>query len=180
MAAMRALGAVAEPDGETIVMTGTGNGCLLAADALLVLDDPLPAVLLAGLVAPYDMATQIACTAPVPDGDLAALLDGFSAMGIQAVAPDGSTISLQGQASATPARHDGSHWSEAVTGAIALSALNTPGITRLNGAGPPPQDIATMLGRFGVPCELSAAQGIWSMAIAGQGDVRGLGEERLP
>lgn len=180
IAAMQALGARVRPAHDATVFDGVGNGCLLQPIGTLAFEDPVPSFLVAGLVAPYDMATRIACASAFPATDLSAFLSATAAMGIQGSAPDQATISLQGQPSPAPTAHDAADWSEAVTVAVALAALNTPGITRLEGAGDAPRDLIDLLTRFGVQCELSDTRGRWSFAVTGQGNVRALEEGSIP
>lgn len=170
--AMAALGARIERTDAGIAVTGAGNGCLLEPVTTLALEDADAALLVAGLVAPYDMAARIACRSALPDGDRDAFLAATAAMGIQASAPDADTIVLSGQASAVPARHACAGWSETVLRAIALAALNTPGITRLEGEGEgegaAPTALARRLGAFGAQCGIDDREGGWSLAVTGQ------------
>ncbi len=166
--AMAALGARIERTDSGIAVTGAGNGCLLEPVTTLALENADAALLVAGLVAPYDMAARIACRSGLPDGDRDAFLAATAAMGIQASAPDADTIVLAGQASAVPARHACAGWSQTVLRTIALAALNTPGITRLEGEGAAPTALARRLGAFGAQCGIDHRDGGWSLAVTGQ------------
>lgn len=166
--AMAALGARIERTDTGIAVTGAGNGCLLEPVATLDLEDADAALLVAGFVAPYDMAARIACRSALPDADRDAFLAATAAMGIQASAPDADTVVLAGQASAVPARHACAGWSGTVLRAIALAALNTPGITRLEGEGAAPTGLARRLGAFGAQCRIDDRDGRWSLAVTGQ------------
>lgn len=166
--AMAVLGAHVDTARQALIVTGAGNGCLLQPAGTLEFADANDALVIAGLVAPYDMTARIVCASALPGDDVSAFLSAATAMGIQADLADETTIVLAGQASAVPARHDCSGWSSTVMAAIALAALNTPGITRLEGEGPRPTALAGQLDAFGAQCQIDDRGGGWSLAITGQ------------
>lgn len=170
---MDALGARirVRPDG-TIAIAGAGNGCLLQPEAPLSLDMSASALLVAGLVAPYDMATRVACPGGFDTEARASLLGAFGAMGIQASAEGNDEMVFSGQATASPAIHDASGWSDPVVAAITLTALGTPGITRIAYLPRDPAALVETFSRFGAKIDVAASDDRWSFAVTGQTDLR--------
>ncbi|MCR9122151.1 MAG: hypothetical protein NXH91_07740 [Phyllobacteriaceae bacterium] len=170
---MDALGARirARPDG-AIAITGAGNGCLLQPEAPLSLDLSVSALLVAGLVAPYDMVTRVACPGGFDTEARASLLAAFGAMGIQASAEGNDEIVLSGQATANPAILDARGWSDPVVAAVGLAALGTPGITRIAHLPRDPTVLVATFSRFGARADLAKIDEDWSLAVTGQTDLR--------
>lgn len=173
LGAMNALGARirAGRNGATMI-AGAGNGCLLQPGAPLALNSPDDALLVAGLVAPYDLATRVQCAVGLNGDAVASLLAAFAAMGIQAEAEGDGAIVFAGQATANPAIHDAGNWSEAVIAAIMLTALGTPGITRIDRLSRDPAALVEPFTRFGAVIDIAATDRRWSLAVTGQTDIR--------
>lgn len=173
LGAIEALGArrLWRGDG-TVAIAGVGNGCLLQPEAPLALNSPEDALLVAGLVAPYDLATRVQCAVGLNGDDVASLLAAFAAMGIQAEADGRDAIVFAGQATANPAIHDAGGWSDAAVAAVMLAALGTPGITRVGHLPRNPAGLAEIFVRFGAVIDIAATDRRWSLAVTGQTDIR--------
>lgn len=169
---MDALGARIRTDRDgTVAITGAGNGCLLQPEAPVSLDMPDQALMVAGIVAPYDMPVHVKCAGGFDVDVLDALLGAFAAMGIQAGADGRQAIVFAGQATANPAIHDAGNWSDPVIAAIVLAALGTPGITRIAHLPRDPAELVRLFARFGAKIDVAASDGDWSLAVTGQIDM---------
>lgn len=174
LGAVGALGARIRPGRSgSAAITGAGNGCLLQPEASLSLTSSDEALLMAGLVAPYDMATRVDCSGGFDTEARASVLAAFGAMGIQAEAEGRDAIVFAGQATATPAIHDADGWCDPVVAAIMLAALGTPGVTRIVHLSRDPAALVAPFSRFGAGIDVAAAEdGRWSLAVTGQTDLR--------
>lgn len=175
LGAIEALGARVRrhQDGATTI-TGVGNGCLLQPLTPVSLDASGEALLVAGLVAPYDMATRVVCTGGFDSDRVATLLDALTVMGIQAEAEGRDAIVFAGQAVANPAVHDAAGWGDDLVAAITFTALGTPGVTRIGHLPRDPAPLVETFSRFGARIDVTAADadGGWSLAVTGQTDMR--------
>jgi len=176
---VEALGARIRGDHDgRVAITGVGNGCLLQPEGPLPLDKPDQALLVAGLVAPYDMPMRVECTGGFSADELDTLVAAFGAMGIQAEADGRHAIAFAGQATSNPAIHDAGKWSNPVIAAIVLAALGTPGITRIGGLSRDPVELVQLFVRFAAAVDVAATNGRWSLAITGQTDIRAPADAR--
>lgn len=177
--AMRALGARLERQGDGWSVTGTGNGCLLEAQATLDFGAQAGvARLVAGLVAPYAMETEISAVdasgrgAPVRD-----LLDPLRAMGVQILKvgeDDRLPVRLAGPRMAAPIAWRVPPHAPWVAPCLFLAALVTPGITSVVTDAGALEDTVALLRAFGVRVETTpTADGARSVAIEGQGRLAG-------
>lgn len=141
--AMSALGARMEFQGGELVATGTGNGCLLAAEHPLEFGDAAAAgILLLGLTATYDMETRFLDLPEEGDRLIAMLRE----MGVQATT--GREPSVGGPKVAAPIVADCIEAQPAIAVAVLLAGLNAPGITSV--ACPPgmPAAVVTLFCAF--------------------------------
>lgn len=174
--AMAMLGATVIESDRGLAITGTGDGCLLQpADPLVFKLDPIPALLMIGLLSAYDMESQVQCHQPIDSADLESLVTALPAMGAQLDMEEGQpwSASIVRHPSLHPVTHQARGWSDVVIAAVLLAGLNTPGLTTLKGLSAEPVMLAGLLARFGVSAAIAGGEATgWSIAIAGQGEIR--------
>lgn len=179
--AMAALGARKTDTHDGVAIVGTGNGCLLQPMGPLVFNaDAVPAMLLVGLLAGYDMETAIHCHGPAARDDQQTMVAALRAMGAQLDVDDGASwsVSIARQPGLHPVAHNSQGWSDPVIAAIVLTALNTPGVTTLHRIPNDPASLIGVFARFGVAVDM-ASDGTdgWTIALTGQCVVRAPGVE---
>ena len=132
-AAMRALGASVEKQGDVWVLRGTGNGALLQPEAPLDFGNAgTGSRLTMGLVGTYDMETTFAGDASLSRRPMGRVLDPLRQMGVQVLRAspgDRMPITLRGPKSAAPITYRVPMASAQVKSAVLLAGLNTPGVT---------------------------------------------------
>lgn len=132
-AAMRAMGARIEREGDRWVIDGVGNGCLLEPrEALDFGNAGTGSRLTMGLVGTYDMRTSFVGDASLSKRPMGRVLDPLRQMGVQVVEAargERMPLTLQGPRSAAPIEYRVPVASAQVKSAVLLAALNTPGIT---------------------------------------------------
>jgi 3-phosphoshikimate 1-carboxyvinyltransferase len=166
--AMRALGARIAFQGGELAATGTGNGCLLEAEAPLEFGNATTAgILLLGLVATYDMETRLS---GLPrDAGLSGLIEALGQMGVQF--PEAAPLSVHGPKIAAPVVADCTGSSTAVAVAVLLAGLNAPGITSV--ACPPymPCVVPGLFAAFGVRIAANQGSAEKVLSVTGQTDL---------
>lgn len=176
--AMKAMGARIGREGETWVVDGVGNGCLLEAEAPLDFGNAgTGARLTMGLVGTYDMKTRFIGDASLSSRPMGRVLAPLRQMGTQVLdaAPgDRMPLTLAGPKHAAPITYRVPMASAQVKSAVLLAGLNTPGITTVI------EPIATrdhtekMLAGFGAEIEVETdAQGARHIRIQGQTRLKG-------
>ena len=176
--AMKAMGARIGREGETWVVDGVGNGCLLEAEAPLDFGNAgTGARLTMGLVGTYDMKTRFIGDASLSSRPMGRVLAPLRQMGTQVLdaAPgDHMPLTLAGPKHAAPITYRVPMASAQVKSAVLLAGLNTPGITTVI------EPIATrdhtekMLAGFGAEIEVETdAQGARHIRIQGQTRLKG-------
>ena len=176
--AMKAMGARIGREGETWVVDGVGNGCLLEAEAPRDFGNAgTGARLTMGLVGTYDMKTRFIGDASLSSRPMGRVLAPLRQMGTQVLdaAPgDRMPLTLAGPKHAAPITYRVPMASAQVKSAVLLAGLNTPGITTVI------EPIATrdhtekMLAGFGAEIEVETdAQGARHIRIQGQTRLKG-------
>jgi 3-phosphoshikimate 1-carboxyvinyltransferase len=130
--AMQAMGASIRKDGDTWIINGTGNGCLLEPEAPLDFGNAGTGCRLTmGLVGTYDFAATFVGDASLSKRPMGRVLDPLRQMGVQvdAEAGDRLPVTLRGPRVATPIRYEVPMASAQVKSAVLLAGLNAPGVT---------------------------------------------------
>ncbi len=130
--AMSAMGARIERDGDTWIINGTGNGCLLQPEAPLDFGNAGTGCRLTmGLVGVYDMETTFIGDASLSRRPMGRVLDPLRRMGVQVRAAEGDRlpVTLHGPKTAAPIEYRVPVPSAQVKSAVLLAGLNTPGTT---------------------------------------------------
>jgi 3-phosphoshikimate 1-carboxyvinyltransferase len=166
--AMRDLGAQIVFQGGELITTGTGNGCLLAAEYPLEFGDASTAgMLLLGLVATYDMETRL--SGLTADADAGALVEMLGQMGVQLA--DGAQLAVHGPKVAAPTVADCTGSSPTVAVAVLLAGLNAPGITSVDCPADMPLEVARLFDAFGARIATTESGAGTVLAVTGQMDL---------
>lgn len=175
--AFSAMGAKIIKQGETWIINGTGNGCLLEPDHAFDFGNAgTGARLTMGLVGTYDMKTQFTGDASLSKRPMARVLDPLRLMGVQVKATDGDRLplTLHGPQVANPITYRVPMASAQVKSAVLLAGLNTPGITSVIEAVMTRDHTEKMLQGFGARLEVeTAANGERTIRLEGQGKLTG-------
>jgi len=176
--AMKAMGAAIRKDGETWIIQGVGNGCLLEPQAPLDFGNAgTGSRLTMGLVGTYDMETTFIGDASLQSRPMARVLNPLREMGVQVVkaAPgDRMPLTLRGPKHAAPISYRVPMASAQVKSAVLLAGLNTPGITTVIEPVMTRDHTEKMLKGFGANLEVETdADGIRHIRIEGQGKLTG-------
>jgi 3-phosphoshikimate 1-carboxyvinyltransferase len=130
--AMIAMGAKIGKQGETWIVDGVGNGCLIEPVAPLDFGNAgTGSRLTMGLVGTYDMTTQFTGDASLSGRPMGRVLDPLRLMGVQVEASPGDRmpLTLRGPKIANPIEYRVPMASAQVKSAVILAGLNTPGVT---------------------------------------------------
>ena len=179
--AMAELGARIVDAEQGMMIAGTGNGCLLQpAGPLVFKADAVSALLMVGLLAAYDMDARIECHVLPERRDLEDIGAALGAMGAQIAIDPGLpwSVSVARQPSLHPVMHHARGWSDTVVAAVLLAALNTPGMTAIEGLTRQPSRLHTVFGRFAVDLQLqTTGDHVWTGVLVGQRAVSAAGME---
>lgn len=175
--AMQAFGASIGKQGDTWIIHGAGNGCLLAPDAELDFGaaETGPALTM-GLAGVYDFQTIIAGEASLSAGPFSDVLESLQQMGVQVAAQPGGKlpVTLHGPKTPAPISHRISSASHIVKSALLLAGLNTPGITTVVEPEMTLEYAENMLSRFGAAIGVeTAADGVRTIRLEGRGRLSG-------
>lgn len=175
--AMQAMGAHIRKEGDTWIINGTGNGCLLEAEQPLDFGNAgTGARLVMGLTGTYDMQTSFIGDASLSKRPMARVLDPLRLMGVQVEAATGDRLplTLHGPKTANPICYRVPMPSAQVKSAVLLAGLNTPGITTVVEPVMTRDHTEKMLQGFGADLQVeTAASGERTIHLIGQGTLRG-------
>lgn len=177
-AAMRAMGAHIRHDGETWVVHGVGNGCLLEPREDLDFGNAgTGSRLTMGLVGTYDMKTRFIGDASLSKRPMARVLEPLREMGTQVLeAQEGERlpITLHGPKHGTPITYRVPMPSAQVKSAVLLAGLNVAGITTVIEPVMTRDHTEKMLAGFGAALEIETdADGVRHIRLQGQGRLVG-------
>lgn len=173
-AALRAMGARIEKEGDTWVVDGVGVGTLLQPQGALDMGNSGTSTrLLMGLVASHGITATFTGDASLSKRPMGRVIDPLSMMGASFTPSPGGTLPLvmEGLQPAVPMTYRLPVASAQVKSAVLLAGLNTPGITRVI------EPIATrdhterMLAGFGVKIEIGEDGGDRVIAVEGEADL---------
>ena len=176
--AMKAMGAQIAKDGDTWIIRGTGNGCLLEPEAPLDFGNAgTGSRLTMGLVGAYDMETTFIGDASLSKRPMGRVLDPLREMGVQVVrSADGDRmpITLRGPRATAPISYRVPMASAQVKSAVLLAGLNTPGVTTVIEPVMTRDHTEKMLRGFGANLEVETDRdGVRHIRIEGQGQLTG-------
>ena len=177
-AAMKAMGAHIEKNGEEWLIRGTGNGALLQPEGPLDFGNAgTGSRLTMGLVGTYDMETTFVGDASLSGRPMGRVLDPLRQMGVQVLkaAPgDRMPITLRGPKHAAPITYRVPMASAQVKSAVLLAGLNTPGITTVIEPVMTRDHTEKMLQGFGANLAVETDErGVRHIFIEGQGKLAG-------
>ena len=130
--AMRAMGAAIRKDGDTWIINGVGNGCLLAPEAPLDFGNAGTGCRLTmGLTGPYDFETAFTGDASLSRRPMGRVLDPLRQMGVQVRSEPGDRlpVTLRGPRAPAPISYRVPMASAQVKSAVLLAGLAVPGVT---------------------------------------------------
>ncbi|MHC5306386.1 3-phosphoshikimate 1-carboxyvinyltransferase [Bartonella sp. LJL80] len=175
--AMQAMGAQIRKEGDEWIINGTGNGCLLEAEAPLDFGNAgTGARLTMGLVGTYAMKTSFIGDASLSKRPMGRILDPLRLMGVQVEAAEGDRLplTLRGPVMASPITYRVPMASAQVKSAVLLAGLNTPGITTVIEPVMTRDHTEKMLVGFGADLEVETdAEGVRHIQLQGQGELQG-------
>ncbi|KGF70333.1 3-phosphoshikimate 1-carboxyvinyltransferase [Hoeflea sp. BAL378] len=175
--AMQALGARIRKLGDTYIVHGVGNGCLLAPEAPLDFGNAGTGCRLTmGLVAAYDFTTRFVGDASLSGRPMGRVLEPLRQMGVQvtAEASDRLPLSLRGPRAPAPLSYRVPMASAQVKSAVLLAGLNTPGVTTVIEPVMTRDHTETMLSGFGAALEVETdADGARTIRLEGRGVLKG-------
>lgn len=175
--AMQAMGAQIRKEGDEWIINGTGNGCLLEAEAPLDFGNAgTGARLTMGLVGTYAMKTSFIGDASLSKRPMGRILDPLRLMGVQVEAAEGDRLplTLRGPMMASPITYRVPMASAQVKSAVLLAGLNTPGITTVIEPVMTRDHTEKMLVGFGADLEVETdAEGVRHIQLQGQGELQG-------
>ncbi len=182
--AMRAMGALIAKDGDTFVVEGVGNGCLLEPEGVLDFGNAgTGARLTMGLVGAYDFATTFVGDASLSKRPMGRVLDPLRLMGTQVVARSGDRLplSIRGARVAAPIAYRVPMASAQVKSAVLLAGLNAPGITTVIEPVMTRDHTERMLQGFGATIAVETdAAGVRHIRLEGQGQLTGVADFIVP
>jgi 3-phosphoshikimate 1-carboxyvinyltransferase len=175
--AMRAMGADIRKDGETWIITGTGNGALLAPEAPLDFGNAGTGCRLTmGLVGTYDFSSTFIGDPSLSRRPMGRVLDPLREMGVQVTSEPGDRlpVTLRGPRIAAPITYRVPMASAQVKSAVLLAGLNTPGVTTVIEPVMTRDHTEKMLRGFGANLEVETdAEGVRTIRLEGQGRLVG-------
>jgi 3-phosphoshikimate 1-carboxyvinyltransferase len=175
--AMSAMGASVRKDGDTWIVTGTGNGCLLAPEAPLDFGNAGTGCRLTmGLVGVYDFDSTFIGDASLSRRPMGRVLDPLREMGVQVRSEPGDRlpVTLRGPLVPAPITYRVPMASAQVKSAVLLAGLNTPGITTVVEPVMTRDHTEKMLRGFGAELEVETdAAGVRTIRLVGQGELKG-------
>lgn len=173
-AALRAMGAQIERDGDEWVVDGVGVGGLLQPDAALEMGNSGTSTrLLLGLVASHAITAAFTGDASLSKRPMGRVIDPLSLMGASFTPSPGGTLPLmmEGIEPAVPIEYRLPVASAQVKSAVLLAGLNTPGITTVIEPVPTRDHTERMLRGFGAELSVEEADGARIIRIHGPADL---------
>ena len=175
---MQAVGALAEKDGDDWVLSGMGNGLLLAPDdAFEFGNSGTGCRLCMGLFGAYDFKTTYKGDASLSSRPMNRVLDPLREMGVQVEDKSGEgrlPITLQGPWQTAPITYIVPVPSAQVKSAVLFAGLNTPGITTVVEPHLTRDHTEKMFKGFGAELEVvTAPNGERRISVEGQGKLIG-------
>ncbi len=175
--AMQALGAAIRKEDDRWIVSGTGNGALLAPEAPLDFGNAgTGSRLTMGLVGSYDFETTIIGDASLSKRPMGRILDPLRQMGTQVHAADGDRlpVTLHGPRVASPLTYRVPMASAQVKSAVLLAGLNAPGMTTVIEPVMTRDHTERMLVGFGAALSVEAdAAGMRIIRLEGQSKLAG-------
>ena len=173
-AALRAMGAVIEKDGDDWVVDGVGVGTLLQpGQALDMGNSGTSTRLLMGLVASHGITATFTGDASLSKRPMGRVIDPLSAMGASFTPSPGGTLPLvmEGMQPAVPISYRLPVASAQVKSAVLLAGLNTPGTTTVIEPVPTRDHTERMLRGFGVDVQVEEQDGERVIKLTGPCDL---------
>lgn len=173
-AALRAMGAQIERDGDDWAVDGVGVGGLLQPDAALDMGNSGTSTrLLLGLVASHAITAAFTGDASLSKRPMGRVIDPLSLMGASFTPSPGGTLPLmmEGIEPAVPIEYRLPVASAQVKSAVLLAGLNTPGITTVIEPVPTRDHTERMLRGFGAELSVEEADGARIIRIHGPADL---------
>lgn len=176
--AMKAMGAAIVKTESEWVVSGTGNGALLEAEAPLDFGNAgTGSRLTMGLVGTYDMETTFIGDESLSKRPMKRVLDPLREFGTQIVSSaegDRMPLTLRGPKRAAPITYRVPMASAQVKSAVLLAGLNTPGITTVIEPVMTRDHTEKMLKGFGAEIDIETdAQGARHIRLVGEGKLTG-------
>ncbi|UYH56035.1 3-phosphoshikimate 1-carboxyvinyltransferase [Qipengyuania sp. SS22] len=173
-AALRAMGAQIERDGDDWVVDGVGVGGLLQPDAALDMGNSGTSTrLLLGLVASHAITAAFTGDASLSKRPMGRVIDPLSLMGASFTPSPGGTLPLmmEGIEPAVPIEYCLPVASAQVKSAVLLAGLNTPGITTVIEPVPTRDHTERMLRGFGADLSVEETDGARIIRVHGPADL---------
>ena len=173
-AALRAMGAVIEKDGDDWIVDGVGIGTLLQPDQALDMGNSGTSTrLLMGLVASHGITTSFVGDASLSKRPMGRVIDPLSMMGASFTPSPGGRLPLmmEGMQPAVPITYRLPVASAQVKSAVLLAGLNTPGTTTVIEPVPTRDHTERMLRGFGVDVQVDQRDGERVISITGPCDL---------
>ncbi|MCC0035312.1 MAG: 3-phosphoshikimate 1-carboxyvinyltransferase [Hoeflea sp.] len=175
--AMQAMGAALRKDGDTWIINGVGNGCLLAPETALDFGNAGTGCRLTmGLVGPYDFETTFTGDASLSGRPMGRVLEPLRLMGVQVRAEAGEKlpVTLRGPRAPAPISYRVPMASAQVKSAVLMAGLNIPGITSVIEPVMTRDHTEKMLKGFGAALEVeTGADGARTIRLEGRGTLAG-------
>lgn len=175
--AMQAMGAKIVKQGDEWIVTGTGNGCLLAPENPLDFGNAGTGCRLTmGLVGVYNFKSTFIGDASLSSRPMGRVLNPLREMGVQVEATAGDRLpaTLQGPRIAAPITYTVPMASAQVKSAVLLAGLNTPGVTTVIEKIYTRDHTEKMLQGFGAKLEVQTdVSGVRTISLEGQGELHG-------
>ncbi|QZD95215.1 3-phosphoshikimate 1-carboxyvinyltransferase [Qipengyuania gelatinilytica] len=173
-AALRAMGARIEKDGDDWIVDGVGVGTLLQPQQALDMGNSGTSTrLLMGLVASHGITATFTGDASLSKRPMGRVIDPLSAMGASFTSSPGGTLPLvmQGLQPAVPISYRLPVASAQVKSAVLLAGLNTPGTTKVIEPVPTRDHTERMLRGFGVDVQVEERDGERIIKLTGPCDL---------
>jgi len=173
-AALRAMGAVIEKNGDDWIVDGVGIGTLLQPDQALDMGNSGTSTrLLMGLVASHGITTSFVGDASLSKRPMGRVIDPLSMMGASFTPSPGGRLPLmmEGMQPAVPITYRLPVASAQVKSAVLLAGLNTPGTTTVIEPVPTRDHTERMLRGFGVDVQVDQRDGERVISITGPCDL---------
>ena len=174
-AAMRAMGATIEKQGDEWSIHGVGVGGLLQPDAPLEMGNSGTSTrLLMGLIAGHGISATFTGDASLSGRPMGRVITPLSQMGASFEASEGGTLPLtmQGALPAVPITYRLPVASAQVKSAVLLAGLNTPGITTVIEPVPTRDHSERMLRGFGAELEVEEIDNERVIRVHGEADLQ--------
>ena len=182
--AMRAMGARIRKEGDTWIVDGVGNGCLLEPEGVLDFGNAgTGARLTMGLVGAYDFGATFVGDASLSKRPMGRVLDPLRLIGTQIVARSGDRLplSLHGPRVAAPIEYRVPMASAQVKSAVLLAGLNAPGTTTVIEPVMTRDHTEKMLAGFGATIAVETdGNGVRHIRLQGQGNLVGVADFEVP